>query len=144
MGIERERYYFINWNIAMKSQKYVCGSRKCDLCICEKLLISRADPNVLLNKRDELVSKCRHRNKFTLKCFKDRYDNLYYSMYVIILILRFTHKYCRKPSDDWRHETHCHGYLLLLITSYIHYTYIYIYIYIYMDVYRNKDDIMYK
>ena len=64
--------YFINWNIIMKSQKYVCGSRKCDLCNCEKLLISRADPNVLLNKRDELVSKCRHRNKFTLKCFKDR------------------------------------------------------------------------
>ena len=62
----------INWNIAMKSQKYVCGSRKCHLCICEKLLISIADPNVLLNKRDELVSKCRHRNKFTLKCFKDR------------------------------------------------------------------------
>ena len=72
MGIERERYYLINWNIAMKSQKNVCGSRKCDLCICEKLLISREDPNVFLNKRDELVSKCRHRNKFTLTCFKDR------------------------------------------------------------------------
>ena len=56
----------------MKSHKYVCGSRKCDLCICEKLLIARGDPYVLLNKRDELVSKCRHRNKFTLKCFKDR------------------------------------------------------------------------
>ena len=56
----------------MKSQKYVCGSRKCDLCICEKLLNARADPNVLLNKPDELVSKYRHRNKFTLKCFKDR------------------------------------------------------------------------
>ena len=48
----------------------------------------------------------------------------------MILILLFRHKYCRKPSDDWRHETQCHGYLLLLITSYI-YTYIYIYIYIY-------------
>ena len=70
----KEKYinYFINWNIAMKSQKYVFGSRKCDLCICERLLFSRADPNVLLNKRDELLSKCRHRNKFTLKCFKDR------------------------------------------------------------------------
>ena len=56
----------------MKSQKYVCGSRQCDLYICEKLLISRADPSFLLNKRDKLVSKCRHRNKFTLKCFKDR------------------------------------------------------------------------
>ena len=72
MGIERERYYFINWNIAMKSQKHVCGSPKCDLCICEKLLISRADPNILLNKRDELVSKCRHTNKSTLKCLKGR------------------------------------------------------------------------
>ena len=38
----------------MKSQKYVCGSRKCDLCICEKLFISRADPNVLLHKRMSL------------------------------------------------------------------------------------------
>ena len=56
----------------MKSQKYVCGSRKCDLCHCEKVLIARADPNFLLNKYDELVSKYRHRNKFILKCFKDR------------------------------------------------------------------------
>ena len=56
----------------MKSQKYVCRSRKCDLCICERLVIAGADPNVMLNKRDELVSKCCHRNKFTLKCLKDR------------------------------------------------------------------------
>ena len=59
--------YFIKWDIATKSQKYDCESRKCDLCICEKLLIARADPNVLLNKRDETVSKYRHRNKYTLK-----------------------------------------------------------------------------
>ena len=69
---EKDINYLINWNLDMKSQKNVFGSRQCDLCICERLLISRADPNVLLNKRDELVSKCRHRNKFTLKCFKDR------------------------------------------------------------------------
>ena len=30
------------------------------------------NPNVLLNKGDEFVSKCRHRNKFTLKRFKYR------------------------------------------------------------------------
>ena len=97
----------------MKSQKYVCGSRKCDSGICEKLLISRADPDVLL------ISKCRHRNEFTLKCFKDRYDNLYYSVYLVILVFLSRYKYCRKPSDDWRHETQCYGYLLLLITSYV-------------------------
>ena len=65
----------------MKSQKCVCESRKCDLCICEKLLISRAGPNVLLNKRDEFVSKFRHKNKFSLKRFK---ANPYYSVYVTI------------------------------------------------------------
>ena len=42
----------------MKSLECVCGSPKCHLCIWEKLLIARADPNVLLNKRDELASKC--------------------------------------------------------------------------------------
>ena len=30
------------------------------------------DLNVLPNKRDELVSKCRHGNKFTLNCLRDR------------------------------------------------------------------------
>ena len=69
---EKNINYFINWDIAMTAQKHVCGSRKCNLRICETLLIARSDANVLLNKRDELVSKCRHSNKFTLKCFKDR------------------------------------------------------------------------
>ena len=66
----------------MNSQKYVCGSRKRDLCICEKLLISRADLNVLLNKRDELVSKYRHRIdfKFTLKISVLKIDRIIYTI----------------------------------------------------------------
>ena len=123
MGIERERLfiYFINWNIAMKSQKYVCASRKCDLCIFERLLIARTDPNVLLNKRDELVLKCQYRIIFTWKCFKDRSHNLFIlCMYVIMLVFHSRCKCCRKRSDDWSHEIEFHGYLLLLITSYIH------------------------
>ena len=77
----RDIIYFINWNIGIKSQKCVCESRNCDLCICEKLLISRVDPNVLLNKPDEFVSKCRHKKKFPLKRFK---GNPYYSVYATI------------------------------------------------------------
>ena len=52
----------INYDIALKLQKYVCNSRRWYLCICEKVLILRADaiPIVLLSKRDNLVSKCRH------------------------------------------------------------------------------------
>ena len=57
----------IDWLIAIKAHPYICGTRKCDLCWCEKLLIARANSGSLLNKRDELVSKCRHMNKFTLK-----------------------------------------------------------------------------
>ena len=34
--------------------------------------IARANSASLLNKPGELVSKCRHMNKFTLKCFKNR------------------------------------------------------------------------
>ena len=56
----------------MKAYPYICGTRKCDLCLSEKLMIARANSASLLNKRDELVSKCHHMNKFTLKCLKNR------------------------------------------------------------------------
>ena len=71
MGIER-KWRELHNRCAMKAHPYICGTRKCDLCLCEKLLIARANSVSLLNKRDELVSKCCHRNKFTLKCFKNR------------------------------------------------------------------------
>ena len=56
----------------MKAHPYICGTAKCDLCLCEKLLIARANSACLLNQRDELVSKCRYMNNFTQKCFKNR------------------------------------------------------------------------
>ena len=34
------------------------GTRKCDLCLTENLAIMKADPESLLNTRDEFVSKC--------------------------------------------------------------------------------------
>ena len=61
--------FTIKWSVAAKASLYICDSKRCDLCLTEKLLIAKADPRTLLNKRSEIVSKCRHRNKFTLKCF---------------------------------------------------------------------------
>ena len=58
------------WNIAARAQPYVCGSRRCDLCLTEKVIIATSDPNKCINKRDELVSKCRHQNKYKLKNLK--------------------------------------------------------------------------
>ena len=62
--------FTIKWSVAAKAFPYTCGSKRCDLCLTEKLLIAKADPRTLLNKRSEIVSKCRHRNKFLLKGFR--------------------------------------------------------------------------
>ena len=42
-------------------------SKRCDLCLTEKLMIITANPDRILNKRSELISKCRHENKFYLR-----------------------------------------------------------------------------
>ena len=61
MGIEKKKKKknsencTIDWLIAMKTHPYICGMRKCDLCLCEKLLIARANSASFLNKRDKLV-----------------------------------------------------------------------------------------
>ena len=48
---------------------------RCNLCLAEKLCILTADKSVLLNKRSELITKCRHENKFYAANQKpDRYD----------------------------------------------------------------------
>ena len=50
---------------------YRSGAKYCNLCLWEKFFIMKGDGD-LLNKRDELVSKCRHTNKFLLKNFKKK------------------------------------------------------------------------
>ena len=62
--------FTIKWSIAKTPIPYNCGSKRCDLCLTEKLLIATHDTKTLLNKRSEIVSKCRHQKKFTLKRFK--------------------------------------------------------------------------
>ena len=58
--------YTITWSVAAKAFPYKCGTRRCDLCLTEKTCIIRANIKGLLNKRTELISKCRHRNKYSL------------------------------------------------------------------------------
>ena len=89
---ENVENYTIDWLIAMKAHPYICGTRKCDLCLCEKLMIARANSASLLNKGDELVSKCRHMNKFTLKCFKNRWNVILMILFVNICSFRFRYK----------------------------------------------------
>ena len=60
----------ISWKIICKANPYHYGSRQCNLCLAEKYYILTANRSTTLNKRTELVNKCRHKNKYKLKQFK--------------------------------------------------------------------------
>ena len=60
----------MKWHIKTKAMSYKCGSRKCDSCLAEKVAIAQFEGVVLLNKRTELLSKCRHGNKLIIANIK--------------------------------------------------------------------------
>ena len=58
------------WNVYRQATPYQCGMKRCQLCLEEKLTIAKADKNITVSKRSELIGKCRHKAKFKLKSFK--------------------------------------------------------------------------
>ena len=62
----------IRWKIFMYATPYKCGTRHCDLCLTEKHAITRADQEHSLSKKTEIISKCRHRNKYLIENVKKR------------------------------------------------------------------------
>ena len=59
--------YSLSWSIIRLAPAYSRESQVCQLCLVEKTMISLADCNLSLNKRNEIVSKCRHRDKWLLR-----------------------------------------------------------------------------
>ena len=58
------------WKVLRTARTYSNITKRCSLCLHEKLaIITYPYPDELLNKRSELVTKCRHENKFLLKNF---------------------------------------------------------------------------
>ena len=58
----------IKWSILTKATSYRKGNRQCDLCLTEKVHIMRnLDNKNCLNKRSELATRCRHKEKFLLQ-----------------------------------------------------------------------------
>ena len=61
----------VKWEVARKCRKYRCGTRKCDVCLTEKLLILKDKGMSSLNKRSELMRKCPHMRKWRLMNVKE-------------------------------------------------------------------------
>ena len=57
----------ISWKIKGIYKSYNLTSKRCNLCLTEKLeMLDDPDKN-FLNKRSKIISQCRHRNKYRLK-----------------------------------------------------------------------------
>ena len=63
---EKDTNFEIKWEVQKKATEYQNTTGRCNLCVTEKLAIIRADKKTSLNKRSELVSKCRHENRYYL------------------------------------------------------------------------------
>ena len=56
----------VKWKILRKAKSYNPQSKRCLLCITEKLAIAEHEGRDMLNKRSEAVAKCRHQNRYAL------------------------------------------------------------------------------
>jgi len=56
----------LKWKIRKQCAPFNRAKMRCSLCINEKLEIALYEGDNLVNKRSELISKCRHENKHTL------------------------------------------------------------------------------
>ena len=63
----KEQRFTIKWKILAKAKPYSNLTKRCNLCTAEKhFIITRAEL-ATLNKRNELISTCRHRRRFILR-----------------------------------------------------------------------------
>ena len=58
--------YDIDWSIIANARSYNPNSQTCSLCQTEKVHILQADPRDILNKRNELMKRCIHSQKYRL------------------------------------------------------------------------------
>ena len=56
-----------SWRIVERAAAYTPAAGKCQLCLAEKTRIITDISGELLNSRNEIMNKCRHRNRFLLE-----------------------------------------------------------------------------
>ena len=60
---ERNGTPTVTWRVVRHAKSYTPETKNCQLCLCEKFEIANYPGKDLLNKRTEIVAKCRHRSK---------------------------------------------------------------------------------
>jgi len=68
---DENKKHSIKWSIITTASPYSNASKRCNLCLTEKLYIIKADKSTHLNKRAELISICCLENKFYLMNYKN-------------------------------------------------------------------------
>ena len=63
--------YQISWKILKAVTKLKNGNKMCRLCVTEAATIMKGRKGQL-NRRTEILNKCRHQNKYLLKNWKDK------------------------------------------------------------------------
>ena len=53
----KDKNFTIKWSVSETASPYTCGTKWCNLCLTEKLLIANADFKKLLNKKSETIWK---------------------------------------------------------------------------------------
>ena len=64
---DEKKDFAISWKILTKAKSYSNLTKRCNLCNTEKFYILYKPDMATLNRRNELVSTCRHRRQFLLK-----------------------------------------------------------------------------
>ena len=94
---EQNTKYNLKWDILKRVSKIENGAKTCRLCLTEALEIMKNRENPL-NKRNEIMGACRHRNKFTLRKWQtEKEKNIIEENKKKMAKEKYRHKTRRKP-----------------------------------------------
>ena len=63
---DRNIDFELKWKILQNAKPYLPGDRQCQLCLAEIYHILFKPEETTLNSRNEVINKCRHKNRFKL------------------------------------------------------------------------------
>ena len=97
--------FTINWSLLKNSITYTGESKRCNICLQEKLSILKEKSKSLLNKRSKIVSSCLHKNRFQVKNLNK--EGMYANLMTTRLRFLLEHKNSSRvfeiclPPADW-------------------------------------------